>query len=246
MIKQSMLAIGSATRLLFKDRRVLVLLLAAYLGLLASVYLLVSTREATITQVILTLLLVVLAPALFFVLQAVSVGYANGLESRSLVTKMPKDALKLIVVSVPVIALAVLALYGANKLNQYPTLGTTLRYLLIGVVVPLLAIQLWVATKMSGLRSLAKSLHKVVAKALAPQSVLVYACGFVVFAVVPYLLLITPIPSERAWLEISLLVLRLAIGALLILLGWVTTVGAISILNRRHDLPVNPENPVIL
>lgn len=239
-----MMAIGSAARLLFKDRRVLALLLAAYLGLLGSVYLLVSTREATIAQVILTLLLVVVAPALFFVLQAVSVGYANGLDSRSLVTKMPKDALKLIVVSVPVIALAVLALYGANKLNQYPTLGTTLRYLLIGVVVPLLAIQLWVTTKMSGLRSLGKSLHKVIANALAPQSVLVYACGFVIFAVVPYLLLITPIPSERAWLEIFLLVLRLATGAVLILLGWVTTVGAISILNRKQDLPVN--TPVIL
>ena len=246
MIKQSMSAIGSAARLLFKDRRVLVLLLAAYLGLLASVYLLVRTREATITQVILTLLLVIVAPALFFVLQALSVCYANGSEQGSLVRRMAKDALKLLVVSVPVIAIAVLALYGANKLNQYPTLGTTLRYLLIGVVVPLLAIQLWVATKMSGLRSLAKSLHKVVAKALAPQSVLVYACGFVIFAVVPYLLLMTPIPAERAWLEITVLVFRLAIGAVLILLGWVTTVGAISILNRRHGLPVNPENPVIL
>jgi hypothetical protein len=241
-----MSAIASATRLLFKDRRVLALLLAAYFGLLAAVYLLVSTREATITQVILTLLLVVVTPGLFFVLQAVSVGYANGLDSRSLVTKMPKDALKLLVVSVPVIALAVLALYGVNKLDHYPTLGTTLRYLLIGVAVPLLAIQLWVATKMSGLRSLVTGLHKVIAKALAPQSVLVYACGFVVFAVVPYLLLMTPIPAERAWLEITVLIFRLAIGALLILLGWVTTVGAISILNRRHYLPVNSENPVSL
>jgi hypothetical protein len=241
-----MSAMGSATRLLFADRRVLALLLASYFGLLASVYLLVSTREATIMQVILTLVLVVVAPALFFVLQAISVGYANGSEPGSLVRRMAKDALKLIVVSVPVIALAVLALYYANKLDQYPTLGTTLRYLLIGVVVPLLAIQLWVATKMSGLRSLGKSLHKVIAKSLAPQSVFVYACGFVIFAAVPYLVLMTPIPAERAWLEITVLVLRLAIGAVLILLGWVTTVGAISILNRRHDLPVNPENPVIL
>ena len=246
MIRQSMAAMGSATRLLFKDGRALALLLVVYFGLLASVYLLVSTREATIAQVLLTLVLVVVTPALFFVLQTVSVGYPNGLDVRSLVAKMPKDALKLIVVSVPVIAFTVLALYSVNKLDQYPTAQTTLRYLLAGVFSPLLVIQLWVAVSMSGLRSLVRSVHKVIAKALAPQSVFIYACGFLIFAVVPYFLLVSIIPTERAWLEISLLVLRLAVSALLILLGWVTTVGAISILNRRHDLRVNPDNPVIL
>ena len=205
-----------------------------------------STREAAIWQVILTLVLVVVTPALFFVLQAVSVGYANGFKARSLVRKMPKDALKLIVVSVPVMAFTALALCGVNKLDEYPTVQTTLRYLLAGVFSPLLAIQLWVAVSMSGLRSVVRSLHKVIAKALAPQSVFIYVCGFLIFAVAPYFLLVSIIPTERAWLEISLLVLRLAVSALLILLGWVTTVGAISILVRKHDFPVNPENPVIL
>jgi hypothetical protein len=77
------------------------LILIAYGGLLAAVYLFVSTREATIAQLILTVALAVAAPALFFVLQATSVRYTDELRPTDLV----KDCLRLVVVSVPVIAI---------------------------------------------------------------------------------------------------------------------------------------------
>jgi hypothetical protein len=80
-----------------------------------------------------------------------------------------------------------------------------------------------------------KELRVVLRKTFAPQSVFVYACGFLMFAVVPYLLLQIGTSSERAWLELSVLVVRLAVSAILILLGWVTTVGAMSILNRANS-----------
>jgi hypothetical protein len=232
MFLQSIKAIFSAIRLLCKSRRVLALLVAVYAALLTAVYLFVSTRETTIPQLVLTLILVLVAPALFFLLQAVSVSYANGPTPSGVLRKVSSDSLKLIVVSVPVFALTLLALYGLNKLQAPATTTTTIRYLLVGLVAPLLAIQLWLATSIGGLRSLWRSLKKVLTKTLAPQSVFVYACGFLVFAVAPYLLLIKTIPIERAWLEFSLLILRLTISALLILLGWVTTVGALSILSR--------------
>ena len=231
MFIQSIKAIFSALRLLCKSRRVLALLVTVYAALLTAVYLFVSTREATILQLVLTLVLVLVAPALFFLLQAVSVSYANGPTSGG-IRKASTDSLKLIVVSVPVFALTLLALYGLNKLKAPAITATTIRYLLVGLVAPLLAIQLWLATSIGGLRSLWRSLKKVVTKTLAPQSVFVYTCGFLIFAVAPYFLLINTISIERAWLEFSLLILRLTISALLILLGWVTTVGALSILSR--------------
>jgi hypothetical protein len=77
-----------------------------------------------------------------------------------------------------------------------------------------------------------KRLGQVLSKTFAPESVLVYACGFLIFAVAPYLLLRKSISTEGAWLEISLLTVRLAASATLMLVGWVTTVGAISILSR--------------
>lgn len=234
MYTKSFSAMFTAVRLLFKSRRVLVLLLMAWAGLLTSVYVFASTREATISQLLLTVVVVIAAPVLFFILQAVSVTYADGPFSGSRIRKTVIDCLKLLVVSLPVLAVTLLALYGLNKIQTYLTVATMLRYLVIGVVAPMLAIQLWIATTKSGLRDLIRSLRGVLSKTFAPQSVFVYACGFVVFAVVPYVLLQIGTYTDRPWLEISVLVVRLAASAVLILLGWVTTVGAISILSRSN------------
>lgn len=232
MYIKSLSAMFSAVRLLFKSRGVLLMLLLAWAGLLTAVYLFASTREATISQLVLTLVVVIAAPALFFVLQAVSVTYADGPVSGGRIRKLLFDCLRLIVVSVPVVAVTLLAVYGLNKVQTYVTLATTLRYLLIAVVAPMLAIQLWIATTKSGLRPL--SLRGVVGQTFAPQSMFVYGCGFLMFAVIPYVLVQVGPFIERPWVELSVLTLRLAVSALLMLLGWVTTVGAISILNKTE------------
>lgn len=232
MYTQSINAILSAARALLRNRRALLLMIATYAGLLLAIYLFVSTREATISQLILTLVAVIAAPALFFVLQVVSVSYAESPTSRGLI----KKTLKLVAVSVPVLALTLLMVYGLSKIQTHPTLVTAVRYLLLAVITPLLAIQLWIAGSNSRLRDSVKNLRKVLSSTFAPQSMFVYACGFLIFAIVPYFLLQGKVSVQRPWLEISLLVLRLAVSALLILLGWVTTVGAISILNRPRYL----------
>jgi len=232
MYIKSFSAMFTAARLLFKRRGVLLMLLLAWAGLLGSVYLFASTREATISQLLLTLVVVIAAPVLFFVLQAVGVTYADGASSGGRMRKLMIDCLRLVVVSLPVIAITLLGVFGLNKVQTYVTLATTLRYLLIGVVAPMLAIQLWIVTTSSGLRPIVKGLHGVLSKTFAPQSVFVYGCGFLIFAGVPYVLLQVSTPITRPWLELSVLTLRLVTSAILILLGWVTTVGALSILSR--------------
>ena len=223
MYSQSITAILSAARSLMRNRRALLLMIAAYVGLLLAIYLFVSTREATISQLILTLVAVVSAPVLFFVLQAVSVSYADNPTSRGLMNK----TLKLIALSVPVLALTLLTVYGLSKIQTHPTIVTAVLYLLLAVITPLLAIQLWIAGSVKNLRT-------VLSSTFAPQSMFVYACGFLIFAIVPYYLLQGKISVERPWLELSLLILRLGVSALCILFGWVTTVGAISILTRPN------------
>jgi hypothetical protein len=226
---QPVIAMFSAARLLFKSRRALALILGAYAGLLTAVYLFVSTREATIPQLILTLAVVVAAPVLFFVLQAASISYTNGPLSKKLI----RNCFKVTVVTVPVIAITALGVYGLNKVDSLVLLATALRYLLIGVLAPLVAIQLWIAASNS--TRIFSNLRKTAATAFAPQYVVVYVCGFLIFAAIPYLLITQKISTDRAWLEFSLLTLRLSVSALLILLGWVTTVGAISILSRGKE-----------
>jgi len=210
------------------------MLLLVWAALLTAVYLFASTREATISQLLLTLILTIAAPALFFVLQAVSVTYADDRPVVQ-VRQIAIDCLKLIVVSLPVIGFTLVVIHGLNKVHSHLTLATTLRYLLIAVVAPMLAIQLWIVTTNSGLRASIRKLRVVLSRTFAPQSMFVYACGFVIFAVIPFLLLQIGFPIEHPWIELSVLLLRLVASALLILLGWVTTVGAITILNRTDS-----------
>lgn len=234
MFSQSIRAAFLALRSLFRSRTTLALVLLLYGGLITAGYLFVSTREATISQLAITLGALVVAPALFFALQAVSVNYAANAGAATLpIRKTAQDSLRLIVVSVPLILLTALAVYGLSKIDSHPTLITTTRYLLIGVIAPLLAIQLWVAASSEGLRSLLRRVHQIAVRAFAPQPVLVYACGVLFFAVAPYLLIFFHVEIERAWLEVSLLIVRLAIGALLMVIGWVATVGTLSLLNKH-------------
>jgi len=228
MYSKSLCALLSATRLLFTNRRAVLLIVTTYAALLITLCLFVSTREATVSQLLVTLFSIAVAPALFFLLQSFSVTYA----SRGSIRRVAIDGLKIFIVSLPVIVVTVIAAYSLSKLQTHLTIATTLRYLLVAVIAPLLTIQLWIATSRTGLRSLVRSLGQVLSRTFAPHSVFVYACGFLIFAVAPYLLLRKSISTERAWLELSLLTVRLAASATLMLVGWVTTVGAISILSR--------------
>jgi hypothetical protein len=241
-------AVWSAVRMLFKSWTTLPLMFVVYGALLLALYFFVSTREATVPQLVLTFTLMFAAPLLFFLLQATSVNYAIG--TSGLLKKALRDCLKFIAVSLPVIALTVLAVYGVGKLQGRLTIDPAtsqptspnalasllvLRYLLIFVVAPLITIQLWIATSARGLRQVIRSLGRTLAAAFAPQSVLVFALGFLVFAVAPYFLLFQDLTIKRTWLEVSVFSARVVVSALLILLGWVVTIGALSILSTPPE-----------
>ncbi|HEU4711176.1 MAG TPA: hypothetical protein VFS76_06400 [Pyrinomonadaceae bacterium] len=247
MYRKSANAVLSAVRMLFRSWTTLPLMIAVYAALLLALYLFISTREATIAQLIVTFSVMLAAPLLFFMLQAASVNYATN--SSGLLRKTLYDCVKLIAVSLPVIAVTFGVVYLVGKLQgglavdpetsqpSSPNVMTALivlRYLLIGVVAPLVTIQLWIATSTRGLREMIRNLRETVAKAFAPPAVFIFACGFLFFAVLPYFLLVQTMSIERAWLEVSVLTARVVISALLVLLGWVTTVGAISILNTSQ------------
>src|ERR1051325_11731775 len=125
MYIKSFRAMFTAVRVLLKSPRVLLTLLLTWAGLLTVVYLFANSREATIFQLLLTLVLVIAAPALFFVLQAVSVTYAGGSGFR--LRQIAIDCLKLIVVTLPVIALTFFAIHALNKVQSHLTIAATVR-----------------------------------------------------------------------------------------------------------------------
>jgi len=257
MFSNSIKVVLSAMYLLFKSWRMMLLVVAAYAALLASIYFFVTTKESAISQLAVSVGLMVLAPALFFAVQAAGINYTSTANARSLVKKTAIDCWKLVLVSLPIIALMVIALYALSKAQrhfavipvnvppggavQQPaahkalTLLTTVRYALVWVVAPLLLIHLWIATSQGGLRSLFRSLGRVVRNTFAPESFLIYLLGSLLFLLVPYLILSKTVTVQRPWLEISVLALRLVFSAALILIGWVGTIGALSIFSKPTD-----------
>lgn len=230
MFVQAMKAAVAAVSLLFRNKRALLLLVLLYAALLFAGYVFVSTREATVTQLFVTLASVVVGTILVVALVAVSVNYV----SKTRVKKICADWLRIFAVSVPLIVITAAVVYVLGKFGSHATTVVAARYLLAGVVAPLIAIQLWIAASRGGPGATLRGFREIALQALTPQSVFVYGCGLLCFAVAPYFLIFQTIQIERAWLEVSLLVARLLVSALLILFGSVATVGTLSLLSKQR------------
>jgi magnesium-transporting ATPase (P-type) len=111
---------------------------------------------------------------------------------------------------------------------------TTLRFLILGLVLPLMAIHLWIAAARRGLVGALRTIKSVMAAALAPGAVLVYGIGLLLFGVIPYFLITTNYSRGGAWTEIGLLGGRLLLASLFMLCGWIITLGALSILSPER------------
>jgi hypothetical protein len=108
---------------------------------------------------------------------------------------------------------------------------TTLRFLIFGLILPLVAIQLWIAAARRGIKGAFRSFGRVLAAALAPGSVFVYMIGLLIFGVIPYFLITTTYSRGGAWAQITLLSARLVVASLFMLFGWLVTLGAMSIIS---------------
>ncbi|HEY8188350.1 MAG TPA: hypothetical protein VIF64_19935 [Pyrinomonadaceae bacterium] len=272
MLTETFRSIISAARKVFTNWRAMFLLATVYASLLVALYFFVAVREASIVQVILTFALAIVTPLLFFVLQSMVASQTDGVTAGSLLKRSLTSFWKLILISLPLIALAVLIAYllakaqshvgaslnetadlphqivtragaqpPARPINWKIALLSTVRYLAFGLVLPLAAIHLWLATVHEGLGTAVRRAGTHLARAFAPQSVLIYIAGFVVFGVIPYFLLFKATPTNHAWLEVSLLVARLVAVFALTLFGWVITVRALGqsssnpALNRANE-----------
>lgn len=266
MIKRIFHAFTSAARQLFRRWGALLTMIALYLAMLGAIYLFFVTREATIGQLLLSFLLAIAAPVLFLIIQTMAARYRDDDSGVwRLLAGSARDFWKLLVIALPLIVIAVLAVYLFNKIEPgapattireavratpapprpvtpkpqpvhwQSILITTLEYLLFCLILPLAAIHLWIATARDGLKQDFKRSARIIGRAFAPQSVVIYAICFVFFAVVPYFLIVTKTPVNSAWLDAGLLVARLLLAVLFSLIGWVVAVGALA---RPDEDPV--------
>jgi hypothetical protein len=256
MIRDSFNALGASARDAFRGWRSLLLLAAVYALLLACPYVFFTTGVNT-RGVVFSAVTALATPLLFFLFQA---GAANAaLPDASLgrvARRAPRDMWKVLLLALPLAALAVLFVYLLGKLQGWlpkveeapqhlsylsgvetvrpvplhwqEALLSWLWLVLLGLVLPLAAAHLWLSAARDGFLRTLKGVHRVVGRAFAPRPVLVYAVGFFVFGLMPYFVLFTRTAVTNGWAELSLFGLRLASVFALTLLGWVVTLGALA------------------
>jgi hypothetical protein len=285
MIKNTMKSILDAARSLFKTWASLAIFAGLYALLLATLYGFIATREATVTQVLLTLLFAASAPVIFFLLQATIINRAR--TGRINWYRALRDSCKFAVIALPVILAGLMLASLLNRWQAHfpaphvtqaawqltgaqpvpPPAGRavipqpihkptfifgTLRLLLFGLALPLTLIQLWVEVdrrdwlkliRIAGVRANLSRLAHLFARAFAPKSVLTYALGLVVFAVLPYVFLFAHVPFKGMRTEIAVFVTRLALTFVCTLFGWVITLSTFAQRGRHRPLASREQQP---
>ena len=155
----------NSARAILGNIRALAIFAALYALLLVSLYAFIATREATVWQVAVTLFLLVVVPLEFFVFQSAILNHARS--SKFPWARILRDALKIAVVTIPILLLAwaLWALLNKWQVRYPPPLSpitfppaapraqpthwpslifATVRCLLFGVALPLAAIHMWI------------------------------------------------------------------------------------------------------
>jgi hypothetical protein len=229
-----------------------------YALVIVSAYFFISTREATVWQVLVTYALMVLIPIEFFLFNASIVDRVRMQSFHWRVIII--DALKFFIVTIPVLLIAWFVYYLLNKIGgrfpapvliplpptgatanpqpvHWPTLiFATARFVLLGIAAPLVLIHLWIAVSGSELRTwidegavaLLKKIGATLARAFAFESVLIYALGLIVFFVLPYAVLFVPLSPKGNKADFAAFILRLLLTFAFTFIGWVVTISALT------------------
>jgi hypothetical protein len=253
----------NSVRTLVTSPRAFATLAILYALLLATLYGFISTREATLWQVTITYVFLVLIPLEFFVFQAAILQHVRAQKFHW--GQIIRDAIKIAVVTIPIILLGFSIQYLLNKWQarhlapeplamlpgaktppvqplHWPTvLFATARLLLLGVVLPLAAIHLWIeATDRDvGSRTFLHRVGNAFARAFAFDSVLTYGLGLIIFFLIPYAVLYPRIPVKGNKTDFAVFITQVLIAFLFMLIGWIVTLSTLAKIETTPLVPVN-------
>lgn len=244
-----------------------------YALVLAGSYVFISTREATVGQVILTYTLMILIPAGFFILQAAIIDRVR--DQRFDWRTILIDAFKFFIIALPLLLVAWVIYYLLGKVAaRYPApivpvlpvpnaphkspplhwpalVFATLRFFLMGIALPLAAIHLWIAFAGRGIRPLLatgaapvlRRVGRALGAAFATESALIYSSGLIIFFVLPYAVLWVPFSPKGNKTDFAVFVVRLILAFTFSLLGWVVTLSAL--IRNAPDAPPELSSPAV-
>jgi hypothetical protein len=245
MVKDIFHSIAAAAQRLFANWAALLISLFMYLALLGAIYLFINTGEATLTQVFLNLILSTAVVALFFMIQAMGLSYVRiGVGAVYLLKRSFGDGWRILLASLPLILFAFLIVYLFGEIDQSLFKGSGLgsvavhavQILLLHIILPLIAIHLWIVTTRAGLAPAFKGFVRVVISALAPRSLLIYVAIAAVFGAVVYFLLSQLAPITGPWIQLWAVGIKTALALVLTFIGWLLTLGSMAELTSRQSM----------
>ncbi len=238
MIKDVLEVIKTAARKSFTNWGASLISLLLYAALLAVLYFFFTTPVATTVQVLMSVLILPLAAIFFFfVLQVMGLNYVRiGDGVGHQFKRAVSDCWKLLLVSLPLILLAWLVLYPFESTTPNLKPVVYLRYILLYLVLPLIAIHLWISTVRQGVKGAFIDIGHSLKNAFAPRSLLTYVMLVAFFGVISYFLFFTRTPIKNEWAELWIFGLRLATALISVFLGWLLTLGSLAELTARRTL----------
>jgi hypothetical protein len=257
----------SSVATIFTNIGALLIFAVIYAALVVSSYFFIARGVATVGQVVLTYGLMFLIPVLFFVYQAAIIGRAQ--TGRFHWPGIALNAGRFILGTIPLLLVAWLLYYLLNKLAlRYPApvmtlapgaqagtnpapvhwptmIFTSLKFVLLGVALPLAAIHLWIEmascnfleTLRSGAKSILVRMRRRFAFAFQSDSVLIYALGLLIFLVLPYAVLFVPFSPKGNKSDFAVFILRLLLTFFFTFVGWLVTITALT----KNSGEISPE-----
>ena len=212
-----------------RDRSGLVLLFGIYVGLLLSLALFVATSVATIKQVLLTLVMLVAVPAIFFLLPAVCLTRDQAKNQGTALRTWWRTA----AISIPLLLLSLILFKSIGRIelgalgpNKTSVVFTFLRVAIFGIGLPLALIRLWIATAAEGFPRSPAQLRSWLAGAFGPRPVLTYLIGAVISGGIAGALFFVRVPLQQENAQIVSLIVRDVLGLLVIFFGLIVTLTA--------------------
>jgi len=251
MIKDVFTSIGAAARKLFTNFGAVLIAFLCYAVLWLTGYLFVAViGQATQLQVILSLVVLPLTAVIFFfLLQVIGLSYVRiGVGAGYLLKRALMDFWKLLIISLPLIALAVGLwwLFGyldkkfvadVEKPRRWLELSLLVgRWLLLYLALPLLAIHCWMAAIREGLGGAFRGFGRSIAAAFSPRSVLIYVLVLLVCGALAWFAAFTETHVKSEWGELWLVGARFIFSVLMLFVGWLLTLGAMAEMTTRRAL----------
>jgi hypothetical protein len=250
MLKDVIDSIKAASQKLFKHWGATLIAFLLYLALIGVLYSFFTLRDATLTQVLMSLVVLPIAALiLFFTLQGLGVSYVRqGVGPIYLLRRALSDSWRLFIISLPIFLLGAIVVYviknpdpkwmngGVNGETLTSQIAVVVWYLMLYLALPLIVIHLWLATVRGGIKRAARGAFGGVLRAFSPRSLLIYLLVFGVFGVLVYFLFFTTAPIKNAWADLIVMGVRVAIALLMIFLGWMIALGSMAEMTAKREI----------